>query len=144
VRDATIEALRWHNGLEPSYTRGLFHALGRYGLKEEHFLADVAPYLNDHELELLRKNRNSVMYEPLVCAAAYSLASILDRCRYGVFPPGVANEILRQQAACLASSLAGQLDRWTEFYGMLSDVRVERPKQLILSALALGWSKKWN
>src|SRR6185503_11886272 len=26
VRDATIEALRWQNGLEASYTRGVFHA----------------------------------------------------------------------------------------------------------------------
>ena len=26
VRDATLEALRWQNGLEPSYTRGLFTA----------------------------------------------------------------------------------------------------------------------
>jgi adenosylcobinamide amidohydrolase len=144
VRDATLEALRWHNGLEPSYTRGLFHALGRYGLKEDQFLDDIAPYLNDNELELLKKNRNSVMYEPLVCAAAYSLASVLDRCRYGVFPSGVAQEILRQQAASVASSLAGQLNRWTEFHSSLSDLEVESPKQLILSAIALGWSKKWD
>jgi adenosylcobinamide amidohydrolase len=34
VREATQEALRWQNGLEPSYTRGVFHALGRYGIKE--------------------------------------------------------------------------------------------------------------
>ena len=34
VRDATAEALRWQNGLESSYTRGVFHALGRYGVKE--------------------------------------------------------------------------------------------------------------
>ena len=38
VRDATLEALRWQNGLEASYTRGLFHALGRYGIKEKHDL----------------------------------------------------------------------------------------------------------
>ncbi|HEY3739545.1 MAG TPA: adenosylcobinamide amidohydrolase, partial [Bryobacteraceae bacterium] len=31
VRDATLEALRWQNGLEPSYTRGIFTALTRYG-----------------------------------------------------------------------------------------------------------------
>ena len=34
VRDATLEALRWQNGLEASYTRGLCHALGRYGVTE--------------------------------------------------------------------------------------------------------------
>ena len=41
VRQATQEALRWQNGLEPSYTRGVFHALGRYGVKEATFLDDI-------------------------------------------------------------------------------------------------------
>ena len=43
VRQATQEALRWQNGLEPSYTRGVFHALGRYGVKEATFIDDIAP-----------------------------------------------------------------------------------------------------
>ena len=34
VIDAVKEALRWQNGLEPSMTRGLFHALGRFGVTE--------------------------------------------------------------------------------------------------------------
>ncbi len=144
VRDATLEALRWHNGLEASYTRGLFHALGRYSVKEEDFLAEIAPYLNASDLELLKKNRNSVMYEPLVSAAAFALASVLDRYRYRVFPAGAAQEALRQQAACLAASLAGKLDRWTEFHAGLSAIDPDRPKELILEAIALGWSKKWN
>ena len=143
VREATLEALRWHNGLEPSYTRGLFHALGRYGIKEDRFLRDIAPYLSDSHLELLSHNRNAVLYEPLVSAAAYALASILDRCRYGVFPASTAQEALRQQAACLAASLAGGLHRWPEFHDALTEVDVESPQRLILTAVALGWSKKW-
>ena len=144
VRDAILEALRWQNGLEPSYTRGLFHALGRYGMKEDRFLPEIAPYLNDAELELLKNNQKAVMYEPLVSAAAYAMASILDRCRYGVFPARVAEEVLRQQAACLAASLAGRLDRWPEFHDSIIGVEVEHPKKLILAAIALGWSKKWT
>lgn len=144
VRDATLEALRWHNGLEASYTRGIFHALGRYGVKEDAFLAEMAPYLNESQLELLKKNRNSVMYEPLVSAAAYALASVLDRHRYGVFPPSAAKEALRQQAASLAASLAARLDRWPEFHASLPEIDLEHPKQLILAAIALGWSKKWS
>ena len=143
VRDATLEALRWQNGLEASYTRGLFHVLECYGIKENQFLAEIAPYLNDSQLELLKKNRSAVMYEPLVSSAAYALASILDRCRYGVLPRTAAKEALRQQAASLAASLAGRLDRWPEFHASLPDVDVDHPKQLILAAIALGWSKKW-
>ncbi len=144
VRDATLEALRWHNGLEPSYTRGLFHALGRYGAKEDQFVHEIAPYLNARELELLQSNRNAVMYEPMVAAAAYAMASILDRCRYGVFPASTAQEALRQQAACLAASFSGRLERWPEFHSSLVEVDVEHPEKLILAAIALGWSNKWS
>lgn len=144
VRDATLEALRWHNGLELSYTRGIFHVLGRYGVKEESFLAEIAPYLNESELELLKNNHKVVMYEPMVSAAAYALANILDRSRYGVFPANIAKEALRQQAACLAASLACRLDRWPEFHTSLTEVDVEHPQKLILAAIALGWSQKWT
>ena len=41
VRTATLEALRWQNGLEPSLTRGLFHALGRYGVREQTIFEDL-------------------------------------------------------------------------------------------------------
>src|SRR5687768_16455709 len=73
VREATQEALRWQNGLEPSYTRGVFHALGRYGIKEATFIEDIAPLLDPPRLELLRKNLKALMYEPLVGAAAHAL-----------------------------------------------------------------------
>ena len=43
VRRATLEALRWQNGLEASSTRSVYHALKRYGLKAEPVLA--APLL---------------------------------------------------------------------------------------------------
>ncbi|MGH9783707.1 MAG: adenosylcobinamide amidohydrolase, partial [Terriglobia bacterium] len=66
ARDATLEALRWQNGLESSYTRGLFHALSRYGLTEGSFFEDIASLLNERELELLEKNSKAVFYEPLV------------------------------------------------------------------------------
>ena len=45
TREATVEALRWQNGLEVSYTRGVFHALGRYGLREANVFDDIAPLL---------------------------------------------------------------------------------------------------
>jgi hypothetical protein len=51
VRDATLEALRWQNGLEISTTRLLFHALGRYGVREADFLTELAPLLSERELE---------------------------------------------------------------------------------------------
>src|SRR5262249_55043435 len=46
ARKATMEALRWQNGLESSYTRGVFHALGRYGVKEATIFDEIAPFLS--------------------------------------------------------------------------------------------------
>lgn len=143
ARDATRESLRWTNGMEASYTRGIFHALGRYGVKEESFVNEMASYLDEGKLELLKHNRMAVMYEPLVSASAYAIASILDRCRHGVFPADVAQEALRQQAACLATSLSGKLDCWNEFHNRLNDIDMEHPEKLVLQAIALGWSSKW-
>jgi adenosylcobinamide amidohydrolase len=143
VRDATLEALRWQNGLEPSYTRGIFHALARYGLREETFFSGIAPFLSEADLELLRKNSNSVFYEPLVGAAAYAIAAVLDRMRHGVIPPSAANEALRQQAATIAASLSAKPHLWDKFRAQL-DGHDPDPVQLVLRAVALGWSAKWR
>jgi adenosylcobinamide amidohydrolase len=144
VRDATLEALRWQNGLEVSYTRSIFHALGSYGLKEKDFFTDISPFLDARNLELLKANANSVFYEPLVAAAAYAAASVLDRLRHGTIPADAAKEALRQQAATLAANLSARRDCWPEFYSQLAEVDLENPKRVLLAAIAAGWSAKWR
>ena len=144
VRDATLEALRWQNGLEPSYTRGLFHALGRYGIREATIYDRLAPLLDADGLDLLRKNNKSVFYEPLVGAAAYAAASVLDRARFGTLPASSLKDAIVQQAASLAASLAAKPDRWPQFRAALHAAPVSEPVELIVHAIALGWSEKWK
>ncbi|MES2939602.1 MAG: adenosylcobinamide amidohydrolase [Pseudomonadota bacterium] len=144
MRDATLEALRWQNGLEPSYARGLFHALGAYGLTEAYFTANIGAHLDGRGLALLQANLNAVVYDPLVGAPALALASVLDRMRHGALPASAAREALRQQAACLAAGLAAQPERWLEFYRGLGELDPQQPAQIALRAIALGWSAKWN
>jgi len=144
VRTATQEALRWQNGLEPSYTRGLFHALGRYGVKEETFIEDMAPYLGDADLELLRRNSKAVTYEPLVGAAAHALAAVFDRARHGAIPSSVERDAGVQLAATLAANVAARPERWAEFRSRLHALPVGDVKALALAALAVGWSEKWR
>jgi adenosylcobinamide amidohydrolase len=144
ARNATQEALRWQNGLEPSYTRGVFHALGRYGVKEPTFFDDIAPRLDSANLELLRMNSKAALFEPLVGAAAHALAAVLDRVRHGSLPSFVQREAIVQHAATLAVSLAAQPDRWAEFRSTLHGAPTDEPKSLILAAIALGWSHKWR
>jgi len=144
VREATMEALRWQNGLEPSYTRGFFHALGRYGLREATIFDELKDVLPADALDLLRRNSKSAFYEPLVGAAAHALATVLDRVRHGALPEAVARDAMVQQAATIAASLAAQPDRWPEFRARLMRSAWQEPKQLILAAIALGWSEKWE
>jgi hypothetical protein len=143
TRHATLEALRWQNGLEASYTRGVFHALGRFGLKESTLFEDIAPLLGETDLELLQKNEKAVFFEPLVGAAAHALATVCDRVRYGTIPEAVAADAKVQQAASLAANLAAQVHRWAEFRSTLRPYASGDVKALVLRALALGWSEKW-
>ena len=145
VRDATSEALRWQNGLEPSYTRGLLHAMGRYGFRsQDEFLKAITSHLEDRQLELLRKNVQAVLYEPAVAASVYAFCAVLDRVRYGTIPASASAQVLRQHAALIAVNLSARCDLWNEFCSGLPSVDQENPGDLILQALALGWSSKWT
>jgi adenosylcobinamide hydrolase len=144
VKDATLEALCWQNGLEFSMTRSIFHALGRYGLDEPNFVTNVTPLMAERDLDLFKKNFKSIVYEPKVAAVAYAIAAILDRIRYGTLPSSSARDIFRQQVASLAANLAAKPDRWPHFYGELGEADPDQPVRAILSAIALGWSSKWN
>jgi adenosylcobinamide amidohydrolase len=144
ARTATLEALRWQNGLEASYTRGVFHALGRYGVKEATLFDDIAPLLDEPDLELLKRNAKAAFYEPLVGSAAHALATVCDRVRYGTIPEAVAADAMVQQAAALSANLAAQVHRWAEFRAALRPYANGDVKALVLRALALGWSEKWR
>lgn len=148
VREATMEALRWQNGLESSLTRGVFHALGRYGVKEATIFDDMAACedvtLTPEDFELLRRNSKAAFYEPLVGASAHALATVLDRVRHGTIPPSTARDAVAQQAASIAANLAAAPERWAEFRQRLLAIGADDPKRLVLAAFALGWSEKWK
>jgi adenosylcobinamide amidohydrolase len=76
VRRATLEALRWQNGLEPSYTRGLVHALRRFGFSEDHYWRELESRLEEDLFVLLKKNAKPVLFEPQIAAAAYAFAAV--------------------------------------------------------------------
>ncbi len=143
VLAAVKEALRWQNGLEPSLTRGLFHALGRFGLTERRALERLAELLPAEQYALLDRNRRAVFWEPGVAAAAYAYAAVLDRVAFGTLPAGMAGETLRQQAACLACALAARPLEWPAFRAALH-AAPDEPVELALHALAAGWSAKWT
>jgi adenosylcobinamide amidohydrolase len=140
-RNAVLEALRWQNGLEPSYTRSLVHALGRFGLTDQVLKERVSALLNDADAALLAANWMAVIHEPLASAHAYAAAAVLDRLRHGTLSGDVAEEAVRRQAAGLASAMAARVDLWSEFYSLLDSAA---PEQMLVRAIALGWERKWK
>ncbi|MBV9885050.1 MAG: hypothetical protein JO119_00740 [Acidobacteria bacterium] len=107
-------------------------------------MTELAPLLGERELELLKKNFQSVAYEPKVAAAAYAIAAVLDRIRVGTLPASAARDIFRQQLATLATSLAAKPHDWPEFYARLGDADPEQAARGVYEAIALGWSHKWR
>ena len=107
-------------------------------------MAEIAPLLSAQELILLEKNDKSVFYEPQVAAAAYALAAVLDRLRYGTLPAGCAKDALRQQAANMACALAAKPDRWFAYWNQLPSDGEQDTAALVIQALALGWKTKWT
>ncbi|HMB81639.1 MAG TPA: hypothetical protein VKI43_16285, partial [Vicinamibacterales bacterium] len=124
--------------------RGLFHALGRFGLKESDIFDGLAPLLDSADLELLKRNSKAAFFEPQVGAAAHALAAVLDRVRYGTIPESSARDATIQQAATLAASLAAKPDAWPQFRSQLHRSTYTDPTSLILAAVALGWTAKWS
>lgn len=143
TRSATRHALRWQNGLEPSLTRSLVHALRRFGFSEAAFLDAMRTRLHDGAMLLLEKNKNSILFEPHAAAAAYAFASVLDRVRFGVLPVSIGRDVLRQQAAMIASAISTNVERWNEFRAAI-EVDANQPLSAVYDAIALGWQEKWE
>jgi adenosylcobinamide amidohydrolase len=142
VRNATLEALRWQNGLERSYTRSVTRALGRFGLTDEELLTRLKKALPPDSFDLLVKNTLTVTMEPRVAAAAYAYAAVLDRLQFGTLPLELSTDMLRDQAATVAVSLSSHTARWHEFRNRIAAPEGDRLAPFI-QGLALGWSTRW-
>lgn len=142
VREATIEALRWQNGMERSHTRSLTHALGRFGLTEEKLFAAMKERLPEAYFKLMQENKMAVLWEPRLAAAAYAYAAVLDRLQYGTIPAEGAGETLRDHAASVAVALSGRPAVWPAVW---SKIQVEGKDRLtpFLDGLANGWLERW-
>lgn len=142
VKGATLEALRWQNGLEASTTRSIYHALGRFGLNEKTLLERVEKLGPAKSAELMKNNLLAVVFEPRVAACAYGYAAVLDRLQYGTLSGDLAVEVLRDQAASTAVAISGQPARWPEFW---EKTQVDPADRLgaFVQGLAQGWQVRW-
>ncbi|HEX9854567.1 MAG TPA: adenosylcobinamide amidohydrolase [Acidimicrobiia bacterium] len=143
VRNATLEAVRWQNGLEPSLTRNLFHALGRHGFTDPQLTDAVVGLLDDAGGRLFAANVESIVNDPQVAASAYAVATLLDRRRAGTLSADSADEAILNQCALLAVAVSNRPDVFAvaraELESALRDVARQVP-----AAIAIGWRLKWT
>jgi adenosylcobinamide amidohydrolase len=156
VRAATLEALRWQNGLEASYTRSVFHALGRFGVKETGFKNALARHFTSVEWELFTANWQAVIHEPQLAAAAYAWAAVLDRVAFGTLGASVAQEAVLNQAALLAAGLGARSEAFSDLRAELAktvsaskllasaDELLAMTPELLTHAVVAGWRLKWR
>lgn len=142
VREATVEALRWQNGMERSHTRSIMHALGRFGLTEEKLIARLKEKLPEVYFKLLTENKMAVLWEPRVAGAAFAYASVLDRLQYGTIPEEGAGETLRDQAASVGVALSGKPAVWPQIWSKITYQGKDNVGPFV-EALALGWMERW-
>ncbi|WP_404421217.1 adenosylcobinamide amidohydrolase [Nibricoccus sp. IMCC34717] len=149
VCDATLEALRWQNGLEPSLARSLFHALGRFGLKETSWKEAMRASLPESLRSLFDANAVALAHDPQVAAAVYGVAAVADRVDAGVLGRAAAREAFLSQAALVALAASGGAVAFEQARSALAPNLSLEPAEaelvpLVTRALAWGWERKWG
>ncbi|OVE82354.1 hypothetical protein BVY04_01235, partial [bacterium M21] len=144
VRNATREALLWQNGLEPSRTRNIHHALRRLGFSEEFFKQRLREELDDEVHTFFTRNLEGVIHEPQVSACAYAIAALQDRVRYKTLPDHVGLEQIVNQASLLAATMAAAPERFADMRKALLPLQETELPELIFQAILLGWNEKWK
>jgi len=142
VTGATLDALRWQNSLEPSATRDLIHALKRFGLSDEKLRTGLKELLPQASFASFSKSPWAITHDPGISAGAYAYAAVLDRLQYGTLPQELGAESLRNQAAVIAATLAGQPGKLSDFWAKIRPSANDRLSPL-LQGLALGWQARW-
>ncbi len=144
VHNATCEALRWQNGLEPSSTRSVIYALERFGFSEAFFEQRLRASVPAKRYEYYQKNWDAILHNPQTVGCAYAMAAVLDRLAYGTFPASCATELLFNQCCLLATTLAVQPGAFSDIHHHLQPHLGKSTNELIFQAILLGWEAKWN
>jgi hypothetical protein len=152
---ALRETLRWQNGLEASLTRNLGWAGRGLGLDESSLREGLLALLPKDSAEMARRNFEALLHHPKVAAQVYMLRTLEERLRYGTLPATLLPELRLEQALLLAhyaasqsksageNSSGGEAKEISQWHQTLAPFAHD-VKQLILQALALGYSAKWS
>jgi adenosylcobinamide amidohydrolase len=143
VAEAIRSALVLQNGLTPESRRSVLAQLQRFGLTEERLLDGAKALLPGYEAELLARNLLPIVHDPVVVAAAASMAEVADQVRTSILPRSCVPELtgaLGAQLACAVSGDYGDFAAWRQ--------RMESPEldpaMLAVTAISLGFGAKWR
>jgi len=144
TRDAVSRCLLLQNGVCAELRRSIYGALGRHGCTDDALRRCARAELSEEEAELFEHNLMALVHDPQSAAVAYCLAEGVDLAAAGVLHSEVAREVVLNQAALLAATVAVQPDRFTWFRSQLQAQAERGPGELAALAVIRGFSDKWS
>jgi adenosylcobinamide amidohydrolase len=142
VQEAIKDSLALQNGLTPDTCRSVEAQLRRFGFTVGRLLDTARELLTPREAELLEANRLPLLHDPLVVAAAASLAEVADQVRTGILPASCLPELTGNLGAQLACAVSGDYQAFAAWRTRLQADCLD-PADLACRALVLGFQPKW-
>jgi len=143
VHRATSQALELQNGLVPSMRRSIDIALGRHGFTFDRVVEIAEEYGGEEFADFLEKNRMPILFDPRTGGTAYALSEVLDLAMVGVLEVSIRDELVLDQAALLACSVANDRSRFNDYRLRLQELKHMNAMELIHHACCWGFQEKW-
>lgn len=147
VHEAVKKTLSRQNSLEPAGQCSVKIHLERFGCTTSDMKRGIAALLDPQQRELFTDNFHAVNRDPVVVAAAASIAHLRDKFTWNVLPASCLQEIMGGAAAQLACAVSGQYEQMETYRLRLGRAATHADNGALLrlcwQALALGFTDKW-
>lgn len=144
VRRATRETLTRQNGLTPCYCCSVVHLLRRFGVDQDGLATRVRQWLSPELAEVFAANILCLNGDPPTVAAVAALLHIHDQCTWGVIPTLCRDDLLLTYSALISCAVSGRRDKLEPFRCRLEQTELRTAADLVIAALAFGFTDKWR
>ncbi|WP_336248709.1 adenosylcobinamide amidohydrolase [Stomatohabitans albus] len=143
VMAAVRDALRQQNGMTPMSRCSVLAQLSRFGLNQERFITEAAPYLPDHLLRHLEENVHAMIHDQVVVGLSAALATVADQVRTGILSHSAGKELAARLGTQIAMAVCTDRADGTDIAATMTKIGLD-PAVLVPTAVALGWEQRWD
>jgi len=147
VRRSLQEALILQSGMSPKFRCSVIAQLQRFGELQERFISAVRSQLSEEDGELFENNFLSANHDPVTVSAVLACCHIMDQVKWGVLPETCLPDMLVPLLVQVTRAVSGKQIDPEQFIEAVETrglgIQSDHFTQLIHTAYALGYSKKW-